>query len=188
MGNYEDRSQPLNNSVPEDRSIPAADDSRIDNAGSDPGNSLRRSGGSANDPHGGHENISSELGTPEPDPVRELVPGGQGAEAAPYAAGELTRGTATQQSIGAVAGDRDIIGDDATEQPAASLAYTDVQVPNVPTDDLSAPGTPDHVQGSGRLEEPVERRDNNLIFDAKTGNFAIKDEVHAAGATSQDKA
>ncbi|MDB5525146.1 MAG: hypothetical protein JWM58_2909 [Rhizobium sp.] len=74
--------QPETSGHPLDRSFPL--DGRTNNAGSDPDNNLRRSGGSPNDPHGGHEHISSELRGPDPDPIDELVPGGQGAEAPPY--------------------------------------------------------------------------------------------------------
>jgi hypothetical protein len=85
-------------------------DGEINNAGSDPDSGIRRSGGSANDPHGGHEHLGHERRAPEPDPIEEMVPGGQGAEAAPYSRAEVTarmaRIGATQEGFG---GDADPI-------------------------------------------------------------------------------
>jgi hypothetical protein len=62
---------------------------RFDNAGSNPDQGARRTGGSANDPDGGHELMNDEWRGPDPDPIHEMVPGGQGAEAPPYTAAEL---------------------------------------------------------------------------------------------------
>lgn len=42
----------------------------IENAGSNPGAEIRRTGGSANDPHGGHRTARSR---PDPDPIEELA-------------------------------------------------------------------------------------------------------------------
>ena len=53
------------------------------NHGSNPDSSARRSGGSVNDPHGGHAAFDHELRSPEPNPIQQLVPGGQASEAAP---------------------------------------------------------------------------------------------------------
>jgi len=78
--------------------------SPIDNAGSDRDADIRRTGGSSNDPHGGHQHPDSEWHGPEPDPVEELVPAGSG---------ELP---ATRRSIAEA--------DD-------NLAYTGSQVPNL---------------------------------------------------------
>ena len=54
------------------------DDDRIHNSGSDPDSEQRRTGGSANDPHGGYEH-NNELRGPDPDPVSELVKGSSGS-------------------------------------------------------------------------------------------------------------
>lgn len=43
----------------------------INNPGSDPNASARRTGGSSNDPHGGHE--GSPDNRPDPDPISELA-------------------------------------------------------------------------------------------------------------------
>ena len=50
----------------------------IQNAGSNPDVLQRRTGGSVNDPHGGHERPQDERRGPDPDPVEELVPDGSG--------------------------------------------------------------------------------------------------------------
>ncbi|UVC10485.1 hypothetical protein IHQ71_07770 [Rhizobium sp. TH2] len=50
----------------------------INNPGSNPNSDHRRTGGSANDPHGGHEHTSERRG-PDPDPIDELVPAGDGS-------------------------------------------------------------------------------------------------------------
>lgn len=44
----------------------------------DPQSGMRRSGGTSGDPHGGHERIDDEWHGPDPDPVDELVPAGDG--------------------------------------------------------------------------------------------------------------
>lgn len=44
-----------------------------ENAGSDPDSGMRRSGGSANDPHGGYESGAGARRAPDPDPVGELA-------------------------------------------------------------------------------------------------------------------
>jgi hypothetical protein len=49
----------------------------INNPGSNPNSDLRRTAGTSNDPHGGHENIDERRG-PDPDPIDELVPAGDG--------------------------------------------------------------------------------------------------------------
>lgn len=46
---------------------------RINNAGSDPNGDLQRTGGSPNDPDGGHELAGREWRGPDPDPIDELV-------------------------------------------------------------------------------------------------------------------
>lgn len=51
---------------------------RISNSNSDPDTDQRRSGASDNDPHGGHEHIGERRG-PDPDPIDELVPAGDGS-------------------------------------------------------------------------------------------------------------
>jgi len=55
-----------------------SDGERVNNPGSNPDSEQRRTGGSANDPHGGHEH-SQEWRGPDPDPVDELVPAGAGS-------------------------------------------------------------------------------------------------------------
>jgi hypothetical protein len=76
--------EPLGTIYMQDESEPCKEDrSPINNGGSDPNSGMRRSGGSANDPHGGYENIDTERRGPDPDPVDELVPGGQGATKRP---------------------------------------------------------------------------------------------------------
>ena len=50
----------------------------FNNPGSNPNSEPRRTGGSANDPHGGHEHTSERRG-PDPDPIDELVPAGDGS-------------------------------------------------------------------------------------------------------------
>jgi hypothetical protein len=51
---------------------------QINNPGSNPDGNHRRTGASANDPHGGHERVKERRG-PDPDPVEELVPAGDGS-------------------------------------------------------------------------------------------------------------
>ena len=51
---------------------------RFNNSASDPNSHQRRTGGGANDPHGGHEHAAERRGQ-KPDPVEELVPAGSGA-------------------------------------------------------------------------------------------------------------
>lgn len=165
--------------MPDNRDINAE---KINNAGSDAESDFRRSGGSASDPHGGHEDTDSELDTPEPDPIRELVPGGQGAEAPRYTGDNISRGLANQPVVGGAGNDGDV-----EDLPAENLAYTEVQKPNLPAGDSAVLEISEKVQGSGRLVEPVERRANDLVFDSRTGNFSVKDEEHGTGVTSQDK-
>jgi len=52
---------------------------RISNAGSNPDVLQRRTGGSPNDPHGGHERPDNEFHAPDPNPADEMVPGGSGS-------------------------------------------------------------------------------------------------------------
>lgn len=52
---------------------PANRGDSIINAGSDPDGDLQRTGGSPNDPDGGHELAGREWRGPDPDPVDELV-------------------------------------------------------------------------------------------------------------------
>jgi hypothetical protein len=49
----------------------------FNNPGCNPNSDHRRTGGSVNDPHGGHEHITERRG-PDPDPINELVPAGDG--------------------------------------------------------------------------------------------------------------
>lgn len=213
---------------------------RINNAGSNPDGDARRSGGSPNDPDGGHELLGRERHAPDPDPIHELVPGGQGAEPPPYGADELTSrmaATARRQpgfgpseldlptlgrgnaEIGAdpvtlapavdptsaAARRREGIHEtggqaqaeapphgrrgssdvDDAEQPAASLAYTAAQKPNLPPAGARDAEMPAAAQGSGMSEQPVERRDNTLVFDAARGNFELKEETHETGVSAQ---
>ncbi len=44
----------------------------FDNAGSDADADGRRSGGSANDPHGGYETLTGTMRGPDPDPIGEM--------------------------------------------------------------------------------------------------------------------
>jgi hypothetical protein len=216
------------------------DRSRIKNGATDPDSLPRRSGGSANDPHGGHDRAGRELRRPDPDPIHELVPGGQGAEAPPYSAEELaTKMTAIARNQPLVAADADKTAilqgnpdiapapeqippavdptsnlgvrregiyeatDDPAEtgtspddgsypgtmslQPTQSSAFTGAQKPNLPDAGQIEPQGPDFAQGSGRLQEPVERRANNLVFEPKAGNFVVNEEMQAEGVSSQDK-
>jgi hypothetical protein len=66
-------------------------DEKIHNSESAPNTGQRRSGGSPNDPDGGHELFGAEWHGPDPDPIDELVPGGQGAEAPPVRAGTVPK-------------------------------------------------------------------------------------------------
>lgn len=50
----------------------------FNNPGSNSNSASRRTGGSANDPHGGH-NHTNERHSPNPDPINEFVPAGDGA-------------------------------------------------------------------------------------------------------------
>lgn len=199
----------------------------IRNAATDADSDHRRSGGSVNDPHGGHDLHGRELAMPEADPVEELVPGGQGAEAPPYGRERLTERLAETKSpeagrvtddvapaaasgkapgvasmdipfaVDPVSGEglRPEDMSDGTPGAAAvpyihdraapeTLAYTDTQKPNLP--ESVDPDLPRDAQGAGKGQEPVEGRDNTLVFDDKTGNFVIKDEEHGTGVTSQD--
>lgn len=114
----------------------------ISNAGSRPDTDMRRSGGSPDDPHGGHENIATEWKAGDPDPVAELVPGDSGS---------VPRGVQPAPK---------------TE----TLAFTDVQEPNLPTGE-SYDNELAHrlVPGPGRLQEPVEGADNLFVIDPITG-------------------
>ena len=49
----------------------------INNPGSNPSSDQRRTGSSVSDPHGGHEHTNEGRG-PDPDPIDELVPAGDG--------------------------------------------------------------------------------------------------------------
>jgi len=51
----------------------------ISNAGSDPDVLQRRTGGSPNDPHGGHQRPGNESSARDPNPADEMVPGGSGS-------------------------------------------------------------------------------------------------------------
>ena len=87
----------------------AANANHIENAGSEPDGHLRRSGGSSNDPNGGHETLDGERRSPEASPVEELVPGGQGAEASPFTKADIARqmaGVGQQQQSSAKTGAR----------------------------------------------------------------------------------
>lgn len=221
---------------PIDHEFPAeAPAGNIENAGSDPDSGLRRSGGSPNDPHGGHEHLGAERHAPDPDPVEEMVPGGQGAEQPPYTADAIEKrmtATASRQShSGPSETDRVTLGpgntqigaDPADLAPAVdptsdiarqregmyetggsssrgndpalpkndfdqvmeTLSYAGSQMPNLPPRDPRDPDLPDHVEGSGRLEEPVERRQNSLVFNPDKGNFEVKQEMHETGVSSQ---
>jgi hypothetical protein len=52
------------------------DDHAIRNSASDPDIDMRRSGGTPDDPHGGHEAVAGEWKGPNPDPIDELLPAG----------------------------------------------------------------------------------------------------------------
>jgi hypothetical protein len=208
----------------------------IDNAGSNPDSGGRRSGGSVNDPHGGYEHITSTWKGPDPDPVEEMVPGGQGAEPSPYTdeelASRLTSIAARQPGTGNVemhgggveAGNPDLGTDPSRLPPAtdpltieslrrdgiyetgpfpndhsslddlsskpeavgATLAYTASQKPNLPKGRMET-AEPYSIEGSGRMQEPVFKRENRLVFDEKAGNFTLREDAHSTGVTSQDK-
>jgi hypothetical protein len=68
-----------------------------------------------------------------------------------------------------------------------TLAYTASQQSNLPGSESSDIDYPSDLQGSGKLEESVERRANTLVFNEATGKFTVKDEEHGTGMTSQDK-
>jgi len=208
---------------------------RIDNAASNPDGDPRRSGGSPNDPDGGHELIGREWRTPDPDPIHELVPGGQGAEPPPYSADELMARARNQPVFGRLAGapalgrgnaelgvdprkftpsvdptseaarKREGIhetgggyfpSDDAApngrhgslnagdaEQLTASLAYTASQKPNLPPAGSIAAAAPADAKGASLSEQPVEGRDNTMVFNQDTGNFELKEEIHETGVS-----
>jgi len=219
---------------PVDREFPGeTEPGTFQNAASDPNSGLRRSGGSPNDPHGGHEHLGAERQAPDPNPIEEMVPGGHGAEPPPYTVDDIEKrmAAASSQSHLRPRDDRPVLGagnpliganpaqlapaidptsdiarqresmyetggsgisdsdpslrTDNFRQPTETLAYTASQTPNLPPRDSRDPDLPGHVQGSGRLEEPVERRQNNLVFDADKGNFEIKQEMHETGVSSQ---
>ncbi|UVC09860.1 hypothetical protein IHQ71_04400 [Rhizobium sp. TH2] len=85
----------------------------INNPGSNPNSDQRRTGASANDPHGGHEHINERRG-PDPDPIDELVPAGDGAL------------PATKLSI---------------SEEAETLAFTETQKPNLLDEIAAVDGT-----------------------------------------------
>lgn len=116
---------------------------RFNNAGSDPDGGPRRSGGSANDPHGGYEHPDSGWRSPDPDPVEELVPGGQAG----------TPESGIQRTV--------------TELKT----YTGSQRPNLPDADANDAGleTGRRVQGSGKMQSNVHRGDNRMTIDPETG-------------------
>ena len=81
--------------------------------------------------------------------------------------------------------------DDAFQTPARSApvmdtwegspdttAFTGSQEPNLPGADADAIS---HAQGSGKLQEPVEGRENNLVFDPDTENFTVAGEGQGSG-------
>jgi hypothetical protein len=62
----------------------------INNPGFNPNSDHRRTGGSANDPHGGHE-YATERRAPDPGPIDELIPAGDGSlPATKHSASEAT--------------------------------------------------------------------------------------------------
>jgi hypothetical protein len=81
----------------------------INNPGSNPNSDPRRTGASANDPHGGHEHVNERRG-PDPDPIDELVPAGDGSL------------SATKLSV---------------SEEAETLAFTETQKPNL-LDEMAA--------------------------------------------------
>jgi hypothetical protein len=232
----EDMEEAARSGDPIDREFPAENQpGTIQNAASDPNSDLRRSSGSPNDPHGGHQHLGAERRAPGPNPIEEMVPGGQGAEPPPYTADDIEKRMAAasrQSHLRPRDTDRPVLGagnpliganpaqlapainptsdfarqregmyetggsgisdsdpsirSDNFRQPTETLAYTASQTPNLPPRDLGDPDFPGHVQGSGRLEEPVERRQNSLVFDADKGNFEIKEEMHETGVSSQN--
>jgi hypothetical protein len=109
----------------------------INNPGSNPNSEARRTGGSANDPHGGHEHMSEWRG-PDPDPVDELVPGGSG---------ELPP---TKQSV---------------SEDIELLAFTDTQKPNLLDEMAAVDGTgtldPRAVPGFGPGESDGAKIEGN---------------------------
>ena len=118
--------------------------SPVNNPGSNRDADIRRTGGSSNDPNGGHQHPENEWRGLEPDPVEELVPSGTG---------ELP---ATRRSV---------------SETADNLAYTGSQVPNL-TDELAgvdgmgtldarlAPGL-----GPGELDKPELEGNPELGID-----------------------
>jgi hypothetical protein len=79
------------------------------------------------------------------------------------------------------------LGNDSLEERAVNLAYTASQKPNLSPRGGSDVEAPEGVQGSGMLQEPVERRDNQLVFDRNAGNFELKEELHEKGVSSQEQ-
>ncbi len=213
---------------------------RFNNAGSNPDQGARRTGGSPNDPDGGHELMNDEWRGPDPDPIHEMVPGGQGAEAPPYAAAELAAKMADiarrqpgygpdEMSLPTLGGGNPEIGSDPAElapsadptspesrrregihesggqmtasaamgasgeypraakeeKPGVTTAYTAIQESNLPDASMEPP-LPLNVQGAGRLDGPIEQRNNSLVFDSRIGNFQVKDEELGTGVSSQN--
>lgn len=104
--------------------MPSYPQDPITNPGSNRDADMRRTGGSRNDPHGGHEDPDLDRRGPVPNPVEEMAPSGTG---------ELP---ATRRSA---------------SEAADSLAYTGSQVPNL-TDELAGVdglGTLDPRQAPG---------------------------------------
>jgi len=143
-------------------------ESPINNPGSSRDAGIRRTGGSSNDPHGGHQHLDSEWQGSEPDPVEELAPAG---------AGELP---ATRRSIAEA--------DD-------NLAYTGSQVPNL-IDELAGvdgmgtldaqlapgfgPGELDKPQFEGNPELGIDP--NDVVPAEPTGEGEVRHEgVHETG-------
>ena len=85
----------------------------INNPGSNPNSDLRRTGASANDPHGGHEHVNERRG-PDPNPIDELVPAGDGSL------------PATKLSV---------------SEEAETLAFTETQKPNLLDEMAAVDGT-----------------------------------------------
>lgn len=103
---------------------------RIENAASNPNSEKRRTGGSANDPHGGYERASEWRG-PDPDPVHELVPAGSGElPATRDAHGQFAKSRADRNNDGLVSatprvvtGKEDATMENADKKPSPNPGY-----------------------------------------------------------------
>jgi hypothetical protein len=118
---------------PRDNAGPAG--TRIDNAGSNPDGDMRRSGGSRNDPHGGHHDIDHERRGPTPNPIEEMVPAGH----ASVPPGQNR--------------DRLVENGVYVDPDVENSSFTETQVPNLP-DGVIAGDEHEHRQGAAGITQP----------------------------------